>query len=163
MLDEPLLAHTLIDRKVDDGPLKTQVELRVLATGRPITAGSLRKLLMALYEDTVQQTGFKYREHASSVYIYVFAQKGQGGSDWVGRLQKSHSDDQPRMEVDEDRLSRLERPVDAQCAAQCKRWGELSRIEEQTCAKDSSAANPSQPCLRATEAAMAASPSCVCP
>jgi len=162
-LDEAPLGHTVLDRSVDDSPLKTQVDLRVLATGRPVTASNLRNLLTVLYEQAMQQTGFRFREHPSAVYIWIYTTRDQDGSDWVGMLQKSHSDQQPNISVDENRLARIDTPVDPRCAARCSRWARLSRIEEETCARDRSVASPSRACLAAMDATMAASPGCVCP
>jgi len=78
-----LPAHRILDEKVYDAPIKTQVTLRLLVSGR-ITDAGLRNLLSKLYSEVHNRRGFKYHSNPTHIFIYAYTDKERANPAYSG-------------------------------------------------------------------------------
>lgn len=104
------VTYTVVDEKIYDRPIKTQIEQHIVVSGVPTKAG-LEAEILKRYHAAMSRRGFQYYNPAANIYIYVYgteqqARAGQGL--WIGMLAKGFSDKaEPRVLVNEDRLAAL--------------------------------------------------------
>jgi len=102
--------YSILDEKVDDGPIKTQVRQNILASGQISEAG-LRTLLGQLYSGIMARRGFRYSKAPTNVYIYAFTSPERARSgQWIAMLWKHLDDTGPTILVFEGELSQLGAP-----------------------------------------------------
>ena len=139
------VTYTLIDEKIYDQPIKTQIEQHIVVSGVPSKA-NLEAEISERYRTALARRGFRYHNPPTNIYIYVFGSEEQaraGQGLWVGMLAKSYSDKGiPQVLVNEERLGALS-------AAPKERHG-LSEAERKQVFREIAAAED-----RATREAMA--------
>lgn len=111
--DNNKLAHfEIINEKVDDVPVKTQIHQDILVTGN-VTKEGLNSFFLNQYKKIKSKKGFKYHDSPTNVYIYIYDQKrkaeaGQGL--WLAMLQMSPIDpDSPKITIKENQIQRIGR------------------------------------------------------
>jgi hypothetical protein len=94
--------YKIVERLVNDSPLKTQVEIRLVVIGKYSSDGLL-SLLKILYDDEISQSGYQYRDTPNSIYIWAYTSsiKAKDGSPCIAMLQKSTEDPEPYLSIDE--------------------------------------------------------------
>lgn len=101
---------TLVDERIDDTPIKTQIEQHVVVSGVP-SRMDLEAEISSRYRAASQRRGFRYHNPATNIYVYVYASEEQaraGQGLWVGMLAKGPSDpDRPQVQVNEERFAAL--------------------------------------------------------
>lgn len=110
--EEPAdLTYTVIDEKISDTPIKTQIEQHIVASGVP-TKSALEAEILKRYRAAATRRGFRYHNPATNIYIYVYgteeqARAGQGL--WVGMVAKSFGEkiDEARVDISDERLAAL--------------------------------------------------------
>lgn len=131
-----LPGYKVLDRKVYDVPIKTQVQLDLLVSGN-LTPAGLRNLLAKLFLETDKQGGFRCHFKPTHVFIYAYsdeerAESGSGG--WVAMLSKVGEGAKPKITVNEKLLAVLkEKPVERLGLSEARRkavWTELVRAED---------------------------------
>ncbi|MFQ5839586.1 MAG: hypothetical protein ACE5HK_02580, partial [Candidatus Methylomirabilales bacterium] len=96
--------------EISDTPLKTQVELHIVVSGK-ITEDNLRTLLNRQYQLAMDRRGFKYHKAPTNVYIYTYdseekAKAGQGL--WLAMLQMGPLEKgKPKLTVRPDQIVNL--------------------------------------------------------
>ena len=102
--------YTIVDEKIYDIPIKTQIEQHIVVSGIP-TKEELEIALQKFYSTAIARRGFRYHDRATNVYIYIYGTRQQaeaGQALWVGMLAIPSIDkDNPRITVNEDRLAAL--------------------------------------------------------
>ncbi len=109
----PELGNTfaLIEEKIEDIPIKTQIEQHVAASGTP-SRTALEAEILRRYREASQRRGFRYHNPPTNVYIYIYgteeqARAGQGL--WIGMLAKDPSESgSPRVLINDERLTALD-------------------------------------------------------
>lgn len=82
--------YSILNKKIYDTPIKTQVTLKVLVSGK-ISESGLRGLLNQLYSSTKAMGGFKYHDFPTNIYIYMFTSKERAESAlWIAMLAKNY-------------------------------------------------------------------------
>ena len=71
---ETALKYSILDERIIDDPLKTQVLLEILVEG-DITKETLSSLFKQLYASTLKRTGFKFHTNPTNVYFYAYVSK----------------------------------------------------------------------------------------
>jgi len=105
--------YTIADEKVDEMPLKTQVEMRVLVSG-DLTEAGLRSLLSKLHNEIRGRTGFTHHQHPTHIFIYAHTEEGQvGTAGWVAMLSRVGEDASPKIKVNTEMLAALKEPKEA--------------------------------------------------
>lgn len=104
------VTYTVVDEKIDDKPIKTQIEQHIVVSGVPSKA-ELEAEILKRYRVATARRGFRYYNPATNIYIYVYgteqqARAGQGL--WIGMIAKGFSDKvEPRVIINEERLAAL--------------------------------------------------------
>ena len=147
-LSANLPKYEVLDRKVYDAPIKTQVQLDLLVNGN-LTPEALRNLLMKVFLETDKQGGFEYHPTPTHVFIYAYpdkerAESGSGG--WVAMLSKTDEAGNPDVYVNDKLLAALkEKPVEKVGQTEAKRkeiWTQLVQAEDRA-SKEAKAKYPS--------------------
>ncbi len=104
------VTYALVDERISDMPIKTQIEQHIVVTGIPSSAG-LEAEIRQRYRAALGRRGFKYHNPPSNIYIYVYGSEEQaraGQGLWIGMLAKSYSDTgDPQISINQDRLVAL--------------------------------------------------------
>lgn len=77
-----------------DTPSKSQVAATLILTGQ-VTEAELRKLLLSEYERYAHSTGFNFRQHPNSIFIWAYMTQEQadsGAALWAGMGMRSAYD-----------------------------------------------------------------------
>lgn len=101
--------YEMLNEKIDDMPIKTQIAQHFLVTGE-INAENLKILLQNLYNKAKGRTGFRYHNNPNAIYIYAYLDKERyegGMGQWVAMLSQSAADNRPTTNVNEEQLSQL--------------------------------------------------------
>lgn len=104
------VTYTVVDDKIYDKPIKTQIEQHIVVSGVP-TKAELKAEILKRYRAATARRGFRYYNPATNIYIYVYgteqqARAGQGL--WIGMIAKGFSDKgEPRVLINEERLAAL--------------------------------------------------------
>ena len=101
--------YTLLDEKVLDAPVKTQVVQKVLAEGIP-TEDALRAEILRRYKEVSSRHGFQFHSAPTNIYIYIFGTREQAATSylWIGMIAKSYSETgTPVVVIDKSRLAAL--------------------------------------------------------
>ncbi len=104
------VTYTVVDEKIYDKPIKTQIVQHIVVSGVPTKAG-LEAEILKRYRAAAARRGFRYYSPATNIYIYVYgtqqqARAGQGL--WIGMIAKGFSDKgEPRVVINEPRLAAL--------------------------------------------------------
>lgn len=101
---------SLVEEKIEDIPIKTQIVQHVVATRAP-TKEQLEAEVLARYNDARSRSGFRYHSNPTNIYIYVYGSEEQaraGQGLWIAMLAKSYSDTGgPSVLINEERLATL--------------------------------------------------------
>lgn len=104
------LEYSVLNEKVEDVPLKTQVMLEVLITDTTITKQKISELLNSLFNQAIKRTGFKYHSNPTNIYIYAYTSKEKAESvmaQWIGMISKSYDEINPTIDFNESQLCSL--------------------------------------------------------
>ena len=107
---DPGVTYDLLEEKVTDIPIKTQIEQLIVASGSPSEEG-LRAEIRERFSRATKRRGFKFFNPPSNIYIYVFGSEEQaraGQGLWVGMVaagQRDHGE--PEIRVNAGRLAAL--------------------------------------------------------
>lgn len=111
--ESPLLKYRILNKEVYDVPIKTQIMLEVLASEN-VTKEGVRVLLKDLCRQCLSERGFKYHGgRPTHVFIYVYPTKehqASGTGLWLGMLSKAGANDEPRVDINEDFIEKLDDP-----------------------------------------------------
>jgi len=128
--------YSILDEDVYDAPVKTQVELNILVSGK-ITEPGLKALLNSLYSSIKVRKGFKYHEHPTNIYIYAFTSKERfesGMGLWVAMLQLSPGDNRQTIIINERQISQIgaepEEKLGLSEATRKQIWIEIVKAED---------------------------------
>lgn len=109
-LSESSITYSMVDEKISDTPIKTQIEQHIVASGLP-TKAVLEAEILKRYRLAKARRGFRYHNPATNVYIYVYGTKEQaiaGQGLWIGMVAMGPSDKgEPRVLINEERLTSL--------------------------------------------------------
>ena len=97
---ELLPGARVLDEKIMDAPLKTQIELRVAIPG-DTTKSQLTRYMHQLYAEQMARTGFEARPTPNAVYAFLYTEDVDwttNGSGWVGRIAKAAADERPTFD-----------------------------------------------------------------
>lgn len=104
------VTYMVVDEKIDDKPIKTQIVQHIVVSGVPTKAELEAEILMR-YRAASARRGFHYFNPATNIYIYVYGTKLQaraGQGLWIGMIAKGFSDKgEPRVRINEARLAAL--------------------------------------------------------
>lgn len=104
------VTYTVVDEKIYDKPIKTQIEQHLVVSGVP-TKTELEAEIRNLYRTATARRGFRYYNPATNIFIYVYGTKQQaraGQGLWIGMIAKGFSDKgEPRVVINKDRLAAL--------------------------------------------------------
>jgi hypothetical protein len=100
-IQNPSLQYTVIADEVDESPGKTQVAIDLVVPQDAPEAG-LREVLLFLYDDASQRTGFQHHSNPTVIGIYAYpsrehAESGMG--QWSAMLSKTPGDDEPAISI----------------------------------------------------------------
>ena len=104
------VTYTVVDEKIYDIPIKTQIEQHIVVSGVP-TIAELKAEILKRYRAATTRHGFRYHNPATNIFIYVYgteqqARAGQGL--WIGMIAKGFSDKgEPPVIINEARLTAL--------------------------------------------------------
>ena len=108
-----LLKYTLLKDDISDTPLKTEILTDiVLEEKENITEKKLEILLITLYKERKNRTGFKYHKNPNTVAIYAYSTKEKANSgmgQWVAMISKlnMNNDDEPEFKVSKIQLNSI--------------------------------------------------------
>ena len=106
--------YRVLNRKVYDVPIKTQVQLDLLVSDN-LAPATLKSLLAKLFLQTDKEQRFKHHTYPTHVFIYAYSDKkraesGTGG--WVAMLSKVGDSGKPSIKVNDKLLALLkQKPV----------------------------------------------------
>ncbi|NZA28657.1 hypothetical protein H0E84_19975 [Luteimonas sp. SJ-92] len=147
-LPESGITYLVIDEKVSDTPIKTQIEQQIVVSSVPTRAG-LEDEIFRRYRSARARRGFRHHNVATNIYIYVYGTKEQANAGqglWIGMIAMGPLDkEEPRVLISEERLAALSHVPE-------ERFG-LSEEERKKVFRESAAAED-----RATREAMARVP-----
>jgi hypothetical protein len=142
------ITYTLVDEKVSDTPIRTQVAQHLVVSGLP-TKAQLEAEGLSRYRAAVARRGCRYFNPPTNIFVYVYGTKEQALAQqglWIAMIAKGFSDKgEPRVVVNEERLAALRQ-------APAERFG-LSEATRKHVFRDLAAAED-----RATRDAMARVP-----
>lgn len=104
-----LPSYGILNEDIYDAPIKTQVTLSILVSGK-ISEEGLKVLLGKLYSSIKARKGFKYHKHPTNIYIYAYTSKERFQSEmglWIAMLDKSYDDAEPNIRVKRTQLDQL--------------------------------------------------------
>ena len=102
------VTYAVVDEKIYDKPIKTQIEQHIVVSGVP-TKAELEAEILKRYRAATARRGFRHYNPATNIFIYVYgteqqARAGQGL--WIGMLAKGFSDKGVVL-INEERLAAL--------------------------------------------------------
>ena len=104
------VTYTVVDEKIYDKPIKTQIEQHIAVSGVP-TKAELEAEVLKRYRVAKARRGFRYHNPATNIYIYVYGTKQQaraGQGLWIGMVAMGPSDKgEPRVLINKERLAGL--------------------------------------------------------
>ena len=104
--------YTVVDEKIYDAPIKTQIEQHIVVSGVP-TKAELEFELLKRYRAVMARRGFRYHNSATNIFIYIYGTKQQardGRGLWIGMIAKGFYDrGEPQARISEERLAALSR------------------------------------------------------
>lgn len=136
---DALPEYKIVDEKVYDSPVKTQIEQHIVVYNR-ITEKNLKALLRYQHNAISQRTGFEYHKKPTNIYIYVYesdekAKVGQGL--WLAMSEMNilkYGDSKPRVTIRTEQINNLgEKPQEKFGLTESERkeiFQELVRIEK---------------------------------
>lgn len=104
-----LPSYEILNEDVYDAPIKTQVTLSILVSGK-ISEEGLKVLLGKLYSSIKARKGFKYHKHPTNIYIYAYTSKERFQSEmglWIAMLDKSYDDAESTIRIKMTQLEQL--------------------------------------------------------
>ncbi|MEE9555451.1 MAG: hypothetical protein V3W18_14285 [candidate division Zixibacteria bacterium] len=109
--DVPMPTYHVVDRDIYDAPIKTQVELHAVVSGR-VTEFGLRQLLQKLYGEANATRGLKYHGgKPTHVFIYLYTSQDHfksGMGQWIAMLSKIGENSRVDTEVKTEQISQLD-------------------------------------------------------
>lgn len=107
---EKEFSFRLLNERVSDSAIKTEIEQNVLVSGIPTREG-LENEILKRYREISSRTGFTYHKNPTNIYIYVYGTKEQaeaGWGLWIGMIAKSFNEkNEPKVSIDDGRLNAL--------------------------------------------------------
>jgi hypothetical protein len=100
--------YEIIENKKYDSPIKSQVTMRALVSGK-ITEEGLKALLRKLYDSAMATRGFTYYEGPTNVFIYLYTSKenAEGGSTYIAMLSKTYGEKKPTVSIKAAQMAQL--------------------------------------------------------
>ncbi len=133
-----LSKYSILNKKINDTRLKTEVDLDILILDRRLRADELKDLLKNIYFSIRKRGGFKYHKFPTNVRIYAFFSKrdyGLGRGQWVAFLSKGFYDTVPRITINEWRIFQIDVPRKVKYGLKESQrkyiWREINRIREE--------------------------------
>ena len=109
-LPESGITYSVVDEKISDTPIKTQIEQHIVASGVP-TKEELETVILQRYHSAKSRRGFRHHNPATNFYIYVYGTKEQASAGqglWIGMVAMGPMDKrEPRVLINEERLAAL--------------------------------------------------------
>lgn len=110
------LTYAVVDERIYDAPIKTQIEQHIAVSGVP-TEAELRVEILKRYRSAKARGGFRYHNPATNIYIYIYGTKEQAsreGGRWIGMIAMGSLDKaEPRVVINQTRLAALsQKPED---------------------------------------------------
>lgn len=107
----PMPTYDVVDRDTYDAPIKTQVELHAVVSGR-LTELGLKQLLQKLYDEANATRGFKYHGgKPTHVFIYLYTSRDHfksGMGQWIAMLSKVGEGSRIETEVETELIAQLD-------------------------------------------------------
>jgi hypothetical protein len=104
-------SFALVREKIEDIPIKTQIEQHVVAS-RPPSRAALKAEILRRYREASQRRGFRHHNPPTNVYIYVYGSEEQaraGQGLWIGMLARNPGESgTPRVLINDERLAALD-------------------------------------------------------
>lgn len=104
------VSYTVVDEKIYDKPIKTQIEQHILVYGIP-SAAQLEAELLRRYRAALERDGFTYHNPATNIYIYIYGSEEQARARqglWIGMISKGPLDQSdPQPMINSERLTAL--------------------------------------------------------
>ncbi len=129
--------YRVLKNDVYDAPIKTQVSLDLLITGK-ISEESVRDLLLKIFTNTANQRNFKYHSKPTHIFIYAYSDieraRSSGIGQWVGMLSKAGKMTRPEIRINQKLIAQLgTNPIIKFGLSEKKRkqiWTELVLVED---------------------------------
>jgi len=106
----PMLTYEVVDKDRYDAPIKTQIELHAVVSGK-ITESNLNQLLQKLYYEANSTRDFKYHGgKPTHVFIYLYTSKDHfrsGMGQWIVMLSKIGEDSNVDIRVRKELITQL--------------------------------------------------------
>ena len=103
--------YSVLNEDVYDAPIKTQIILNILVSGK-ISEPGLIALLNQLYFSIKARKEFKYHDSPTHIYIYAFTSKERaesGMGQWIAMLEKNdYIDVEPTIHINERQITQLD-------------------------------------------------------
>ena len=110
------VTYTVVDEKIHDIPIKTQIEQHIVVSGVP-TKAELEAEILKRYRAATARRGFRYYNPATNIFIYVYGTEQQwraGMGLWIGMIAKGFSEKrEQRVIINEGRLVALSQAPEA--------------------------------------------------
>jgi hypothetical protein len=108
--------YAVVDERIYDVPIKTQIEQHIAVSGVP-TEAELRVEILKRYRSAKARGDFRYHNPATNIYIYIYGTNEQAsfkGGSWIGMIAMGPLDKgEPRVVINETRLAALsQKPED---------------------------------------------------
>lgn len=97
----PSIQYTVINDEVDESPGKTQVAMDLLVP-QDASEVALREVLLFLYDEARQRTGFQYHSEPTIIGIYAYPSRehaASGMGQWSAMLIKTPRSDDPTINI----------------------------------------------------------------
>ncbi len=131
------VTYTVVDEKIFDKPIKTQIVQHIVVSGVP-TKAELETEILKRYRAARARRGFRHYNPATNIFIYFYgteqqARAGQGL--WIGMIAKGFSDKgEPRVLINEERLAALSQTPEERFGLSEQRrkqvFGEIAAAED---------------------------------
>ena len=111
-LPAPLVAtpqFEIVDEKIYDAPIKTEVEQHILVSGE-VTEQNLRALLRQQHAEISSRKGFQYHFSPTNIHIYLYDTKEKAEAEkglWLAMSTMSYSEREATILVKTDQITRL--------------------------------------------------------
>lgn len=108
--DVPLPAYDVVNRDTYDAPIKTQIELHAVVSGK-LTELGLKQLLQKLYDEASATRGFKYHGgKPTHVFVYLYTSQDHFRSrmgQWIAMLSRIGADSRVEIQVHTELITQL--------------------------------------------------------
>lgn len=103
---EPGPMFEVVQERVTDIPIKTQIEQHLVVTG-PVSEAQLRTELTQRFGELKARTGFKYRDRAEMFFIYIYGthEQAKSGQGLQGAWLICDRSGVPKISIDMEKLS----------------------------------------------------------